>query len=237
MEHGFKTYSVSSFKEFQDIILDIPIDQFTLYRGQGIDKALLPKIARYEVKDVETIEQEMLEDFKRRSTYLIDYHPGNSWDWLALAQHHGMATRLLDWSENPLIALWFSMATKSDIIDADYTVVWGFKVPSRDLVANTEQMDSIKQGTIKVFKPDHITKRITAQFGWFTVHTANHEKHFVSFEQSHEYSKHLFKIKVNSNCFSECKKRLHNYGINSASMYPDIDGLAKHVEWLYLENK
>jgi hypothetical protein len=30
---------------------------------------------------------------------------------------------------------------------------------------------------------------------------------------------------------------LHNYGINSASMYPDIDGLAKHVEWLYLENR
>jgi hypothetical protein len=237
MENGFKTYSVSSFREFQDIILDIPTDQFTLYRGQGLDKALLPKIARYEVKNVENIEREMLEDFQSRSTHLIEHHPGNSWDWLALAQHHGMATRLLDWTENPLIALWFSIMSQTDIRDTDYSVVWGFKVPSKDIVASTEQMDSIKEGTTKVFKPNHITKRITAQFGWFTVHSADRQKHFVPFEQHTDYSKHLFKIKVNSSCFSECKKRLHNYGINSASMYPDIDGLAKHVEWLYLENR
>ena len=45
----------------------------------------------------------------------------------------------------------------------------------------------------------------------------------------------LFKIKIESKCFGECKRRLHNFGINSASMYPDIDGLAKHVEWIFLE--
>jgi hypothetical protein len=238
MQQGFKTYSVSSFREFQEIILDIPIDQFTLYRGQSLDKALLPKIARYQVKDVEKTERAMLEDFQRRSLHLIDYHPGNSWDWLALAQHHGMATRLLDWTENPLIALWFSMAPKTiDVRDVDYSVVWGFNVPDKDIVATTSEMDSFKEGITKVFKPNHITKRITAQFGWFTIHRSNREKQFVPFEQNADYSESLFKIEINSECFAECKKRLHNYGINSASMYPDIDGLAQHVEWLYLENK
>jgi hypothetical protein len=236
MDKGYKTYSVSSFREFQDIILDIPIDQFTLYRGQSLDRALLPKIARYAVKDVEKTEREMLEDFQRRSLHLIDYHPGNSWDWLALAQHHGMATRLLDWTENPLIALWFSMAPKTDAKDSDYSVVWGFNVPNKDIVATTEEMDSFKEGITKVFKPNHITKRITAQFGWFTIHKSGKDKEFVPFEQNKDYGGSLFKIMVRSECFAECKKRLHNYGINSASMYPDIDGLAKHVEWLYLEN-
>ena len=236
MDHGYKTYTVSSFREFQDIILGISTDQFTLYRGQSLDKALLPKIARYEVADVDVMEKEMLEDFKRRSLHLIPLQPGNSWDWLALAQHHGMATRLLDWTENPLIALWFSMTPKTEQREhSDYSVVWGFKVPSDDIVASTDDMDPFKEGVTKVFKPNHITKRISAQFGWFTIHRANKEKKFIPFERNKDYSESLFKIKVSSESFSECKRRLHSFGINSASMYPDIDGLAKHVEWLFLE--
>lgn len=233
MDKAYKTYNVSSFREFQDIILDIPTDHFILYRGQAQDKALLPKIARYHLKDAEETEREMLEDFQRRSLHLIDYHPGNSWDWLALAQHHGMATRLLDWTENSLIALWFSMATK-DEMGVEYSVVWGFKVPKEDIVNSTEDKDPFKGGMTKVFKPNHITKRISAQFGWFTIHKFNSEKKFVPFEENSQYSERLFKIKIDSKCFADCKRRLHNFGINSASMYPDIDGLAKHVEWLYL---
>jgi len=146
-----------------------------------------------------------------------------------------MATRLLDWTENPLIALWFSMAHKSEPKDTDYSVVWGFKVPSEDIVASTEELDPFEEGMTKVFKPNHITKRISAQFGWFTIHRANKEKKFIPFERHKDYSDNLFKIKVQSHSFPECKRRLHSFGINSASMYPDIDGLAKHVEWLFLE--
>lgn len=234
MEETYSTYHVSSFREFQDIILDIPDDQFTLYRGQTLDKALLPKIARYELKDVEETERGMLEDFKRRSFHLIDYQPGNQWDWLALAQHHGMATRLLDWTENPLIALWFSMSGSHDDIRTEYAVVWGFNVPKEDIILSTDDKDPYRGRTTKVFKPNHITKRISAQFGWFTIHKSNSDRKFVPFEQNAEYAQRLFKIKVDSRCFKECKMRLHNFGINSSSMYPDIDGLAKHVEWLFL---
>jgi len=234
MKPGYKIYKVSSFKEYQDIILNIPTDEFTLYRGQNLEKALLPKIARYQLPDVEETEREMLEDFQRRSIHLIDYHPGNSWDWLALAQHHGMATRLLDWTENPLIALWFSMTPRGDEANFEYSVVWGFKVPKEDIVLSTDDKDPFKGGTTKIFKPNHITKRISAQFGWFTIHKSDRDKKFIPFEENPGYNSHLFKIEISSQCFQDCKRRLHNFGINSAAMYPDIDGLAKHVEWLFL---
>jgi hypothetical protein len=234
MEAAYKTYNVSSFREFQDIILDRPADHFILYRGQTLDKALLPKIARYDLPDVEETEREMLEDFQRRSIHLIDHHPGNSWDWLALAQHHGMATRLLDWTENPLIALWFSMSPKLEDMNVDYSVVWGFNVPKEDIVISTDDKDPFKGRMTKVFKPNHITKRISSQFGWFTIHKGDQDRKFIPFERNEEYSERLFKIKVESKCFKECKSRLHTFGINSASMYPDIDGLAKHVDWLFL---
>jgi hypothetical protein len=231
MEHDYKTHNVQSFTEYLDIILNLSPEQFTLYRGQPIDKALLPKIARYHVPDVDRIEREMLEDFQRRSLHLIDNQPGNRWDWLALAQHHGMATRLLDWSENPLIALWFSMSTE---INSEYSVVWGFNVPTEDIIRAGEHNDPFSVQATKVFRPNHIVQRISAQFAWFTVHKYNEDKLFIPFEKNPEYSKRLFKIKIPRKCFSECRKRLHNFGINSAMMYPDIDGLAKHVEWLFL---
>ena len=233
MDNEYTTYTVNSFKEYQDIILTMPTDELILYRGQPIDKTLLPKIARYDVAHVEKVEREMIADFQRRSLHLMNKHPENLLDWMALAQHHGMATRLLDWSENPLIALWFSMPPLGDQ-SAQYSVVWGFHVPPGDIINSFDKADPFEEGSTKVFKPNHIVKRISAQFAWFTIHKQNEERRFIPFDKHAGYRDHLFKIKVMASCFGDCKRRLHNFGINSAMMYPDVDGLAKHVEWLFL---
>jgi hypothetical protein len=226
MKPEYTTYEIRTFKEYQDIILDIAPEQFILYRGQPIDKPLLPKIARYKVENPESIEQEMLNEFRRRSLHLMDSHPGNTWDWLALAQHHGMATR-------PLIALWFSMSSFSEQVP-EYTVVWGFKPPKNDITDSDKTGDPFRPGGTKIFKPNHIIKRISAQFAWFTIHCHDDKNKFIPFEETPEYGHRLFKIKVHKKCFAECKRWLHNFGINSAVMYPDVDGLAKHVEWMFL---
>src|SRR5690606_40361909 len=75
MDKDYTTYTVNSFKEYQDIILTMPTDELILYRGQPIDKTLLPKIARYDVTDVEKVEREMIADFQRRSLHLMNKHP------------------------------------------------------------------------------------------------------------------------------------------------------------------
>lgn len=52
----------------------------------------------------------MLDAFKRRARPYIDQIPQNDFEWMFVAQHHGLPTRLLDWSTSPLVALYFAVA-------------------------------------------------------------------------------------------------------------------------------
>jgi hypothetical protein len=83
-----------------------------LFRGQREDWPMLPKIARLQLRPKTTLletEQRLLGDFKLQAPSFVNLLPDTDWDWLSLAQHYGMATRLLDWTSNPLAALWFAV--------------------------------------------------------------------------------------------------------------------------------
>ncbi len=84
-------------------------EEHSLFRGQDHDYPLLPKIDRTDPKvNTSKREREMLEELKRRTAQDPVLVGKNDWDCLVYAQHYGMATRLLDWTTNPLIALWFA---------------------------------------------------------------------------------------------------------------------------------
>jgi len=227
-------------QEYYQNISYAPSKEIILFRGQCVDQPLLPKYARtiknmqsYELDlikndEILPVEKNHLEEFKRQARWLTGKAPNNDWDWLALAQHHGLETRLLDWTTNPLVALYFAFEKCTFTQDCS-PVVWLLKVSKNDVVTPTLKEHPLKVSHTKVFRPTIVSPRMIAQAGWFTVHKYLDEKQkFFSLDNNSLYRKSLGKLAF-PNRAAHILQYLDRIGINAFSLFPDLDGLCRQI--------
>lgn len=167
-----------------------------------------------------TKEKELLKLFHQKSFPFLKKEL-DEWEFLAFAQHHGLPTRLLDWTWNPLVALYFAVEKECSEIDS---AVYIWKKNVKGLLVQPKYKSPFTIREVELFIPKHSVNRIIAQSGVFTVHPKPNEE----FEDGGNISV----IKIKHHIRREIKKKLERFGIHRGTLFPDLDGIAEYVKWL-----
>jgi hypothetical protein len=157
--------------------------------------------------------------WKRRAVAFQDL-PEPDWECLAWAQHHGLATRLLDWTWNPLVALFFAVAERENDDGAVYAR------PSGRIVT-VEPFEDIHE--VSTYEPRPFDRRIAAQQGVFTYHPYPERELEPAIEYSgmhNAFNTNLVEIVIPKKIKSMLVRDLHVLGINKATLFPDLEGLS-----------
>lgn len=222
-------------------------DGLILFRGQSSDYSLLPGICRMNSQnDTLETEKKMIEDFKNKLFPKVNI---SDWQLLTIAQHYGLKTRLLDWSRDPSVALWF--ACNNDSFDRDkykdsdsdsdsdgdrYVYVLDTKDILR--LTNNEQSDPFKIRKTRIIEPILNNPNIIAQKGYFTAHkywegNNKYSAKFVSLENHEKIGKHITEIKINKECINNILNELSRKNITKATIYPPVEVFCEKINTDY----
>ena len=183
-------------------------------------------------------ESEILQRFKRDS-YPFVQRSLTDWEAITFGQHHGLPTRLLDWSSNPLVALFFA-AEKHDDKDG---AVFAYR-RRRDASfhvsmfygQNPKKPDvpkPLKIRGIKIVFPMLIADRLITQSGGFTIQDPLKD---IRDQAAEEFSKEdldileLHRWFIPAAAKQRIREELHRVNINHRALFPGLDGVGQGIQ-------
>ena len=236
------------------------------YRGCGsIDHSLLPSLYRHRKTKtpdrLADLERQLMTRFRQRS---IPYHSRtltDDWDTLFFMQHYGIPTRLLDWTENPLIALHFALmgAVRTRTRSGRSTFgsdaeVWmldpvrwnqhalrhvsfdgGVLSPGDEAINSyrpTPQFTGMHNLPVALYG-SHNSARIVAQQGVFTIFGRDTNPMTKVYEDDDFPAGCLTEIIVKKSLISRLRQSLLNHGFTESVIFPDLEGLAREIKRVF----
>jgi len=197
---------------------------------------LIPSLFRININNSfanwKELEDYILRIFKRESRPLLNTIPLDEIELITLAQHHGLPTRLLDWSTNPLIALFFAVERFDKNIDS---AVWCYGFPStNNCHPESTRIDrrlTLEKEKIIIF-PNHISPRITNQSGCFTEHKLPEGRDkFIPFNNGQNDLGLFENLTIKKDFQKEIMNQLYDLGYHHGLIYPGLDGLSKKIKY------
>jgi|HubBroStandDraft_6_1064221.scaffolds.fasta_scaffold16469_4 hypothetical protein len=220
------------------------------FRGQANSAwPLRPTIYRLNMAQDE---HSLRDHFRRVGMQLVvELQPQTDWEWYFLMRHHRVPTRLLDWTDGALIALFFAVNDNGpDAIGVEFdAAVWVLDpwwlnkqtlreqciVPAdvesyadkadRYLSPLYEKVRPLKKLPAAI-DPPHIARRLAAQRSHFTIHGTDPDGLLTV---SRLKRSRLAKIIVDKDAIPTIRRDLATMGIVDTTVFPDLDGLGREL--------
>lgn len=249
----------STFPEFVQEIEEFQAQsEVAWYRGCGDSSfKLIPSLYRHPTKytpiDCGELEDRLMTRFRQRS---IPFHTRNfssDWDLTFFMQHYGVPTRLLDWTENPFIALYFALmgarfnSKRKCVADVAFWMLepikWNRAALSHQSYAGGILYEQDKE--LKSYAPgldfnslhrfpvmiygSHNSTRIVAQRGVFAIFGKELKSIEDVYGEDMFPSEALSKIIIGKDLVADFRRSLLAKGITESVVFPDLSGLSSEI--------